>query len=102
VVSRTAFRRGPIIGAVINDPGGPQPLGAQHNPAPVHPLTPDGRFFHDGSAWHATPLPPDTLDAQRRGFQPLIWLLVVVLGVAGGFVTFQVLVAVGLLAVHPG
>jgi hypothetical protein len=65
-----------------------------------HTMTPDGRFFYDGHQWHVVPLAPEVIH-QRHGLpSALIWTLIVLAGVVGGAIIFEILVAVGLEATH--
>jgi hypothetical protein len=63
-------------------------------------MTPDGRFFYDGLQWHVVPLAPEVTQKRRGLPTALIWTLVVLAGVVGGAVIFEILVAVGLEATH--
>jgi hypothetical protein len=63
-------------------------------------MTPDGRFFYDGHQWHVVPLAPE-VTPERHGLpSALIWTLIVLAGVVGGAIIFEILVAVGLEATH--
>jgi hypothetical protein len=63
-------------------------------------MTPDGRFFFDGDQWHVVPLAPEVVPARRGLPSAVIWTLIVLAGVVGGAVIFEILVAVGLDATH--
>jgi hypothetical protein len=77
-----------------------QGIGDLRASAGPHTMTPDGRFFYDGTQWHVVPLAPEVVD-QRHGLpSALIWTLIVLAGVVGGAIIFEILVAVGLEATH--
>jgi hypothetical protein len=63
-------------------------------------MTPDGRFFYDGHKWHVVPLAPEVIQPRRGLPSALIWILIVLAGVVGGAVIFELLVTVGLEATH--
>ncbi len=63
-------------------------------------MTPDGRFFFDGDQWHVVPLAPEVIQPRRGVPSAVIWTLVVLAGVVGGAVIFEILVAIGLEATH--
>jgi hypothetical protein len=63
-------------------------------------MTPDGRFFFDGDQWHVVPLAPEVIHPRRGVPSAVIWTLIVLAGVVGGAVIFEILVAVGLEATH--
>jgi hypothetical protein len=63
-------------------------------------MTPDGRFFFDGDRWQVVPLAPEVIQPRRGVPSAVIWILIVLAGVVGGAVIFEILVAVGLEATH--
>jgi hypothetical protein len=63
-------------------------------------MTPDGRFIFDGHQWHAVPLAPEVIEPRRGMPAAVVWTLVVLAGVVGGAIIFEILVAVGLEATH--
>jgi hypothetical protein len=63
-------------------------------------MTPDGRFFFDGDHWQVVPLAPEVIEPRRGIPSAVIWTLIVLAGVVGGAVIFEILVAVGLEATH--
>jgi hypothetical protein len=69
-------------------------------PARLHAMTPNGRFYFDGQQWQATPLAPEVPRPRKRVSPALIWTLIVLAGVVGGLIIFELLVVVGLEATH--
>jgi hypothetical protein len=65
-----------------------------------HTMTPDGRFFFDGHQWNVVPLAPEVIRPRHGVPSAVIWILIVLGGVVGGAVIFEILVAVGLDATH--
>ncbi len=68
--------------------------------ASPHAMTPDGRFFYDGHQWHVVPLAPEVVQPRHGLPSALVWVLIVLAGVVGGAVIFELLVTVGLDATH--
>lgn len=70
-------------------------------PLPPGTVSPDGRFWFDGSQWQVVPLPPPGIDEGRRGVpRMLVWFLVRVAAVVIGGLIFIALITFGLGATN--